>query len=79
MKRVLWSLFGLIFLAGMAGCAGDIPISEEKPTPEVVALQVTPAVAHWLPVVAECAEASPILASLPRFSPGLTYPLQKAI
>ena len=56
MKRVLWSLFGLIFLAGMAGCAGDIPISEEKPTPEVVALKVTPAVAHWLPVVAECAE-----------------------
>jgi hypothetical protein len=59
MKRVLWSLVGLIFLAGMVGCAEDIPISEEKPTPEVVALQITPAVAHWLPLVAECAEGIP--------------------
>ena len=59
MKRVLWSFLGLVLLVGMAGCAGDIPISEEKPTPEVVVLQVTPAVEHWLPLVAACAEGIP--------------------
>jgi hypothetical protein len=59
MKRVLWSLLGLVLLVGMAGCAEDIPMIEEKPTPEVVALQVTPAVAHWLPLVAVCADGIP--------------------
>jgi hypothetical protein len=59
MKRVLWTLVGLILLAGVVGCAEDIPISEEKSTPEVVALQLTPAVEHWLPLVAECAEVIP--------------------
>lgn len=59
MRRVLWSLLGLVFLVGMAGCAGEIPVSEEKPTPEVIALQVTPAVEHWLPLVAECTEGIP--------------------
>jgi hypothetical protein len=50
---------GLVFLLGMAGCAEEIPLAEEKPAPEVVALQVTPAVEHWLPLVAECAEGIP--------------------
>jgi hypothetical protein len=59
MKRVLWSLVALVFLVSSVGCAGDIPILEEKQTPEVIALQLTPAVAHWLPLVAECAEGIP--------------------
>ena len=59
MKRVLWSFLVLIFLVVMAGCVEDLPISEEKPTPEVIALQLTPAVAHWLPLVATCAEGIP--------------------
>jgi hypothetical protein len=59
MKCVLWSLLGLVFLVGMPGCVGDIPVSEEKPTPDLVTLQITPAVEHWLPVVAECAEGIP--------------------
>lgn len=59
MKRVFLSLLGLVFLLGMVGCAGDKPISEDKPTPEVAALQVTPAVEHWLPLVAACTEGIP--------------------
>jgi hypothetical protein len=59
MKRVLWSLLGMVFLVILVGCAEDVPMIDEKPTPEVVALQVTPAVEHWLPLVAACAEGIP--------------------
>ncbi|MBW6466418.1 MAG: hypothetical protein K0B06_07950 [Brevefilum sp.] len=59
MKRVLWAFLGLVFLVGLVGCAEEIPLAEEKPAPEVVALQLTPAVEHWLPLVAECVEGIP--------------------
>ena len=46
-------------LVVVAGCAPDAPLPVEQPPPEVVALHITPAVAHWLPMVAECAADIP--------------------
>ena len=59
MRRVLWFFLGLSFLTGLMGCEGESPISQDTPAPEIVGLQVTPAVEHWLPIVAECAGGIP--------------------
>ena len=59
MKSVMWFLIGLSFLLGLMGCEGESPISQDTPAPEIVGLQITPAVEHWLPLVAACAEGIP--------------------
>ena len=52
-------LLGLVLLVAMTACGVEAPLPTEKPLPEVVDLQITPAVAHWLPLVAACAEGIP--------------------
>lgn len=60
MKRIIQILFSLTFVLGMAACAATLPPpTEEQPLPEIVYLQITPAVEHWLPLVAECAHGIP--------------------
>ena len=46
-------------LVAVTACAPETPVPVEQPQPEVVALHITPAVAHWLPMVAECAADIP--------------------
>ena len=57
-KRIFAGLAGLL-LALLAAC-GPAPATEETAL-EVVHLQTTPALAHWLPKAAECADAIPNL------------------
>lgn len=59
MRLFLWFLIGLSFILGLMGCEGESPISQDVPAPEIVGLQITPAVEHWLPLVAACAEGIP--------------------
>ena len=59
MKHFAWLVLGLILFGAMAACADTSPEIEPTSTPEVVDLHVTPAVAHWLPAVAACAEGIP--------------------
>lgn len=54
MKGFRPALF-LVLLSLLSACAAAEPVSEETPPPEIIALQVTPAVEHWLPWVAACA------------------------
>ncbi len=59
MKRIVQIFLHLTLLAGLTAC-GTIPAdSAQTPIPEVLYLQVTPAVEHWLPRVAACAEEIP--------------------
>ena len=59
MKWMNLFLLSLVLLVAMTACEEEIPLPEERPLPEVVDLQITPAVAHWLPLVAACAEGIP--------------------
>lgn len=59
MKRIKLIFFSLILFVGMVACEPETPVPEETPTFEVINLQITPAVAHWLPLVAACAEGIP--------------------
>ena len=59
MKSFVWLVLGLILFGVMAACAEPPPEPIPTSTPEVVDLQITPAVAHWLPAVAGCAEDIP--------------------
>lgn len=59
MKRKGLVLLSLVILLLVTGCAADVPVLEDRLPPEVINLQVTPAVAHWLPRVAACAEGIP--------------------
>lgn len=59
MKRFRIFLLSLTLFVGMVACELETPVPEEKPVFEVVNLQITPAVAHWLPLVAACAEGIP--------------------
>lgn len=43
----------------MTACEAEAPIPVEQPPIEVVELQITPAVEHWLPLVAACAADIP--------------------
>lgn len=52
-------MLSLILLVVMSACEAQVPVPEERPLPEVVNLQITPAVAHWLPQLAVCAEGIP--------------------
>ena len=57
--NLLW--LGLVILLVVTACAPEAPIPVEQPPPEVLELQITPAVEHWLPWVAECAGNIPNL------------------
>jgi hypothetical protein len=59
MRRISLVLLSLFLLVAMTACGVEVPLPEERPHPEVVDLQITPAVAHWLPLVAGCAEGIP--------------------
>lgn len=59
MNRIVLILLGLLLMGGMAACGVEPPVPVETSPPEVLVLQVTPAVAHWLPDVAACAEGIP--------------------
>jgi hypothetical protein len=59
MKRITQIFIGLILLWGAAACGADPSLPEEASPPEVIFLEVTPAVVHWLPQVAVCAEGIP--------------------
>lgn len=59
MKKLSVAVLVGLLLALLAAC-GPAPATEETAL-EVVHLQTTPALAHWLPEVAECANAIPNL------------------
>lgn len=59
MKWLRPLLLGAVLVVAVTACAPEAPVPVEQPPPEVVALQITPAVQHWLPMVAACAEDVP--------------------
>jgi hypothetical protein len=59
MKKTKIIFFSLLLMIGLVACGPENPVPEENPVFEVVNLQITPAVAHWLPLVAACAEDIP--------------------
>ncbi len=61
MKWFRLLLLGAVLVVVVTACAPEAPVPVEQPPPEVVALQITPAVAHWLPMLAECAADVPNL------------------
>lgn len=69
MKRNGLVLLSLVLLFIIAGCAAEVPVFENTQPPEVVELQVTPAVAHWLPRVAACVEGIPDFGIITRVLP----------
>ncbi|MBG0786340.1 MAG: hypothetical protein H0S79_14685, partial [Anaerolineaceae bacterium] len=58
MKKFTWVVFVLLLLGALAACNGPSGSGSEL---EVVHLQITPALAHWLPRVAVCADEVPNL------------------
>ena len=59
MNRSRWVLLGLVLLGLLSACEATLPVAEETPQSEIIELQVTPAVEHWLPLVAACAQDIP--------------------
>lgn len=59
MNRITLVLLSLLLIGGLVACGVETPVPVETLPPEVLALQVTPAVAHWLPHVAACAGGIP--------------------
>jgi DNA-binding transcriptional LysR family regulator len=51
--------FFVVLLSLLSACGAAEPVAEETAQPEIIALQVTPAVEHWLPWVAACAADIP--------------------
>lgn len=52
-------IFLSLILLLTAACSGETPAPVDEPTIEVVNLQITPALSHWLPKVAACADDIP--------------------
>lgn len=59
MKPVGLAILSLVLVGMLAACTAEPPSAEVLVPPVIVDLQVTPAVAHWLPRVAACAEDIP--------------------
>lgn len=59
MKRVRLALLGILIMGLVNGCAVVPPVAEKPTQPEIIELQITPAVEHWLLRVAACAEGIP--------------------
>ena len=59
MKWFRFLLLVIVIVMIVPACAPEAPVPVEQPPPEVVALHITPAVQHWLPMVAECAADIP--------------------
>jgi hypothetical protein len=59
MQQLRRVAFCLIMLGVLVACAPEPPAVAETMQLEIVDLQVTPAVEHWLPRVAACAEGIP--------------------
>lgn len=55
MKREILFLFFVIISFALAGCAGTTSQMDAAPTLEIINLQITPELQHWLPVIADCA------------------------
>jgi hypothetical protein len=60
MKRTIFFLLFAIISVVLAGCAGSSnQMDDVTPNLEIIKLQITPELKHWLPVIAECAEPLP--------------------
>jgi hypothetical protein len=59
MKRLGKALFWLVVLGWLSACGAAPTIAVERPQPETIDLQITPAIEHWLPLVADCAADIP--------------------
>ncbi|HPX94996.1 MAG TPA: hypothetical protein PK057_00945 [Brevefilum fermentans] len=59
MKVIIRVAFVLAFRLVLTACQPPLPGALESVEPEVITVQVTPAVEHWLPRVAACAQEIP--------------------
>ncbi len=59
MKLVRHLGLGMIFLAVLGGCTPAPANSTGRPPFEIIEMQITPALEHWLPAVASCADGLP--------------------
>ena len=59
MKVIIRVAFVLAFGLVLTACQPPLPGALESVEPEVITVQVTPAVEHWLPRVAACAQEIP--------------------
>lgn len=79
MQRNGLVLLSLVMLIIAAGCAVEAPnYFEDRLPPEIVKLQVTPAVAHWLPRVAACAAEIPDFGIITQISPRTELSLEES-
>lgn len=52
-------LYCLVLSAILTSCQPETPLTEETPVIDTINLGITPSLTHWLPNVAECANAIP--------------------
>ncbi|MFA7406664.1 MAG: hypothetical protein WCY93_02350 [Anaerolineaceae bacterium] len=69
MKAVKLVAFVLAFVFILTACQPPIPEAQESIEPEVITVQVTPAVEHWLPRVTACAQEIPAFGVFVRVRP----------
>lgn len=54
--RLLKSFVCILILAALAACAKPPDALKKEPDLQIISMQITPALNHWLPYVAACAE-----------------------
>jgi len=59
MREKLFLVFSVILVFSLVACQPQEPTPTALPSLDVVDLQITPSLAHWLPEVAACAEDTP--------------------
>lgn len=57
MKHQIWRNTTIIFTVLLTACSGVVSEPSPAPTLEVIALQITPELEHWLPRVSQCAQS----------------------
>ncbi|HEY9122463.1 MAG TPA: hypothetical protein VIM80_05660 [Brevefilum sp.] len=57
MKHNIWRISIIIFTLLLTACTGVVIEPSPEPTLELIDLQITPELAHWLPWVSQCAQS----------------------
>ena len=78
MKPIKLIVLGLLFLSLIIGCQKDSLESFGEFEPEIIVLQVTPALEHWLPKVAGCSKDIPEFGAITRVKPRAELTLQES-
>jgi hypothetical protein len=78
MRKKQFLVFSVILVFSLVACQPQEPTPTAMPSMDVVDLQITPSLAHWLPKVAACAEDIPNFGIITDTRPAINLDISQA-